>query len=127
MLFLYWHKLISSINYFINRDVWGESLLDSNEDLLQDYLDIALDEEDGVYSYLDKKSFEYIELSDDDLEKVKKTFLERIEKKKLKYVDELEDIRSNKIFREAKEYLTDELERENKLTGFKVIEFSKKK
>lgn len=124
---MYWRKLSSSISYFINRDVWGEALLESNEDLLQAYFDIALDEVDGVYRYLDKRSFEYIELSDEDLEKIKKTFLERIEKKKLKYVDEIDEIRSKKIFREAREYLTDELERENKLNGFKILEFPKKK
>ena len=122
-----WRKLSSSISYFINRDVWGEALLESNEDLLQAYLDIALDEVAGVYRYLDKRSFEYIELSDEDLEKIKKTFLERIEKKKLKYADEIDEIRSKKIFREAREYLTDELERENKLNGFKILEFPKKK
>lgn len=77
--------------------------------------------------HLDKQSFKYIELSDEDLEKIQNTFLERIEKKKLKYADEIEEIRSKKIFREAREYLTDEIEIENKLEGFKVIEFSKKK
>lgn len=124
---MFWRKLSSSITYFINRDVWGESLLESNEDLLHVYLAIALDKKDGVYRYLDKQSFKYLELSDEDLGKIKKTFLERIDKKKFKYADEIEKIRSKKIFREAREYLTDEIERENKLEGFKVIEFSKKK
>lgn len=122
-----WRKISSSISYFINRDFWGESLLESNDDLLQVYFDIALEEVDGVYRYLDKRSFEYIELSDEDLEKIKKTFLERIEKKKLKYADEIDEIRSKKIFREAREYLTDEIEKENKLKGFKVLEFPNKK
>ena len=126
---MYWNKLSASISYFINRDLWGEQLLESTEDLLNQYMYFAFEEEDGVYLYLDKQTYEYIELSDEDLEKIKKTFLERIEKKKLKYADEIERIRSEKIFREAREYLTEEFEKENKnkLKGFKVIEFLTKK
>lgn len=87
-----YYRVRSTCSSFINRDGWGEALLKA-------YFDIALDEVDGVYRYLDKRSFEYIELSDEDLEKIKKTFLERIEKKKLKYADEIDEIRSKKIFR----------------------------
>lgn len=125
---MYWKKLSASISYFINKSIWGEHLLESNEDLLNYYIDMALEEGNGVYKYLDKKTYEYIELSDEDLEKIKKTFLERVEKKKLKYADEIDKIRSEKIFREAREYLTEEFEKENKnkLKGFKVIEFPKK-
>lgn len=92
---------------------------------MQEYLDIALDEEDGVYSYLDKKSFEYIELSDDDLEKIKKTFLERIEKKKVKYAAQI-DAMVEKDYEYSTECL-DDIEPKNKLKRFKVIEFPKKK
>lgn len=90
---------------------------------------MALEEENGVYKYLDKKTYEYIELRDEDMDRIVETFLDRIEKKKSKYADEIEEIRSNKIFREAREYLTEELEKENKnrLKDFKVIEFPKKK
>lgn len=122
---MYWHKLSSSIIYFINRDVCGESLLESNDALLQEYLYIALDEEDGVYRYLDKKSFEYIELSDDDLEKIKKTFLERIEKKKVKYAAQI-DAMVEKDYEYSTKCL-DDIEPKNKLEGFKLIEFPKKK
>ena len=126
---MYWNKLSASISYFINKSIWGEQLLESNEDLLNYYIDMALEEENGVYKYLDKKTYEYIELSDEDMDRIVETFLDRIEKKKIKYADEIEEIRSNKIFREAREYLTEELEKENKnkLKGFKVIEFPKKK
>ena len=103
--------------------------MESNEDLLNYYIDMALEEDDGVYLYLDKQTFEYIELSDEDMDRIVETFIERIEKKKIKYADEIERIRSEKIFREAREYLTEEIEKENKnkLKGFKVIEFPKKK
>ena len=126
---MYWNKLSASISYFINKSIWGEQLLESNEDLLNYYIDMALEEDDGVYLYLDKQTFEYIELSDEDMDRIVETFIERIEKKKIKYADEIERIRSEKIFREAREYLTEEIEKENKnkLKGFKVIEFPKKK
>lgn len=118
-----WKRLSSSINYFINTGLWGEDLLESNDELLERYISLALDLEDGVYYYMDKKTYELIPLSDEEIERVKITFLERIEKKKLKYADEIDEIRSKKIFREDREYLTEELEESNKLEEFKVIEF----
>ncbi|WP_338631940.1 hypothetical protein [Clostridium baratii] len=120
---MYWNKLSASISYFINKSIWGEQLLESNEDLLNYYIDMALEEEDGVYLYLDKQTFEYIELSDEDMDRIVETFIERIEKKKIKYADEIERIRSEKIF----SYEELEKENKNKLEGFKVIEFPKKK
>lgn len=118
-----WQKLSSSINYFI-RYLCGESLLEDNVDLLDQYIDEAFEEDDGVYRYLDKKTFEYIKLSDEDLEKIRKTFLERIEKKKVKYADQI-DAMVEKAYGDSAECLDRELK--NKLEGFKVIEFSRRK
>ena len=120
-----WNKLSSSISYFINRGLWGEKLLESNEDLLNYYIDMALEEENGVYKYLDKKTYEYIELSDEEMDKIVETFIERIEKKKIKYADEIERLRSEIMF--SYEEPEKENKNRNKLKGFKVIEFLKKK
>lgn len=118
-----WQKLSSSINHFI-RYLWGEALLEDNDDLLDHYIDEVFEEEDGVYLYLDKKTFEYTKLSDEDLEKVRKAFLERIEKKKVKYADEIDSM-VEKSYGYSTECL--DIEPKNKLDGFKVIEFPRRK
>ena len=56
----------------------------SNEELLKDYLEYTLNEEDGKYQYLDKHTFEYIDLDDEMVDKAKKAFMERLEKRRLK-------------------------------------------
>ncbi|WWU66715.1 hypothetical protein QJR26_17935 (plasmid) [Clostridium baratii] len=43
-----WKKLSASINYFINKNLWGEYLLESNEELLNQYMDLVFEEKDGV-------------------------------------------------------------------------------
>ena len=75
-----WKKLSGSINYYI-RNVWKEELLKSNEDLLEDYLKDMEGEEAGEYEYLDKQGYEWIKLTDEEVNKIKSAFLERIEKK----------------------------------------------
>lgn len=107
-----WKKLSGSINYYI-RNVWKEELLKSNEDLLEDYLKDMEGEEAGEYEYLDKKSYEWIKLTDEEVNKIKSAFLERIEKKKVKYADEIEEIRIKKE--------KDDKELEERRKNFKVI------
>ena len=87
-----WAKLSGSINFYI-KGVWRENLLKSNEDLLQEFIHYSLiDGESKDYQYLDKKTFEYISLDTETLERIKTAFLERIEKKKLKYADEIQKL-----------------------------------
>ena len=88
-----WVKLSGSINYYI-KDIWKENLLKSNEDLLQDFISYSLQgEEPQSYQYLNKKTHEYITLDNETVERVKIAFLERIEKKKVKYADELQELK----------------------------------
>jgi hypothetical protein len=90
-----WVKLSGSINYYI-RDIWKENLLKSNEDLLQDFISYSLEgEEPQSYQYLNKKTHEYIKIDNETVERVKIAFLERIEKKKVKYADEVQELKLN--------------------------------
>lgn len=89
----FWVKLSGSINYFI-KDIWKENLLQSSDTLLEDFLDYAFGETDdcAYYTYLNKKTNEVITLDEPTIDRVKKAFIERIEKKKLKYADELDQL-----------------------------------
>lgn len=75
-----WLKISGSITYYL-KDYDMEL---SNEELLKDYLGYALNEEDGTYQYLDKQTFKYIDLDADIVDKAKKAFIERLEKRRLK-------------------------------------------
>ncbi|MGL5803817.1 MAG: hypothetical protein ACRCX7_14780 [Cetobacterium sp.] len=86
-----WQKLSGSINFYI-REVWDKKLLKSNEELLKDYLSY-LDDREGNFEYLDKATFEYIKLDPEEVERIKKAFIERIEKKKLKHSKEIERLK----------------------------------
>ena len=89
-----WVKLSGSINYYI-KDLWKENLLKSNEELLDNFIEYALviGEDPEEYQYLNKKTHEYIQLNNETVERVKIAFLERIEKKKVKYSDELQEVK----------------------------------
>lgn len=88
-----WAKISGSINFFI-KGIWKKQLLKSNEDLLKDFIHYSLvEEEPRNYKYLDKKNFEYISLDDKIVEKIRIAFLDRIEKKKLKYADEIQRLK----------------------------------
>lgn len=89
-----WVKLSGSINYYI-KDLWKENLLKSNEDLLDNFIEYALvsGEDPEEYQYLNKKTHEYISLDNQTVERVKAAFLERIEKKKVKYDDEIQEVK----------------------------------
>ena len=90
-----WLKISGSITYYLRY----YDLELSNEELLKDYLEYTLNEEDGKYQYLDKQTFEYIELDDEIVDKAKKVFMERLEKRRLKEskeaVKEVTPIRNN--------------------------------
>ena len=45
-----WSKLSSSINYYINKRIWGEELLKENILLLNQYIEDAFILEDGIYN-----------------------------------------------------------------------------
>ena len=107
-----WAKLSGSINFFI-KGVWREDLLKSNEDLLKEFIYYSLIEvESKDYQYLDKKTFEYISLDGEMVEKIKTAFLERIDKKKLKYADQIQELNL-------------ELEKTNDRSSGNVVDFSK--
>jgi hypothetical protein len=110
-----WAKLSGSINFFI-KGVWKEALLKSNEDLLQEFIHYSLTEEEELqeYQYLDKKTFEYISLDDEVVEKIKTAFLERLEKKKLQYADEIQELNL-------------ELDKTNNRSSANVVDFFKYK
>ncbi len=78
-----WLKISGSITYYL-KDYNIEL---SNEELLNDYLYYTLNEEEGKYSYLDKQTFEYVDLDNEMVEKAKKAFIERLEKRRLKEPD----------------------------------------
>jgi hypothetical protein len=56
----------------------------SDEELLEDYVEYVLGGENGSYEYLDKQTFEYIELSDEIVERAINAFKERLKKKREK-------------------------------------------
>lgn len=90
-----WLKLSSSINFFLKNDYdWNKS----NNELLREYMDFVLDynEESKSYRYLDKKTFKYIELDDETLERIKATFLERVANKREKLKPLEESVRKQK-------------------------------
>ncbi|MVX66960.1 hypothetical protein GKZ28_25210 [Clostridium chromiireducens] len=109
-----WGKVSGSINFFI-KGVWREQLLKSNEDLLNDFIHYSLIEgKSKDYQYLDKKTFEYISIDNETLERIKTAFLERIEKKKLKYADEIQELNL-------------ELDKTNDRSSANVVDFFKYK
>ena len=75
-----WIKISGSINYYL-RYYDREK---SDEELLEDYLYSTLEGESEKYEYLDKQTFEFIELSDEIVEKAINAFKERLKKKREK-------------------------------------------
>lgn len=84
-----WVKLSGSINFNI-RGLWKENLLRSGEELADEYIEYTLKDEDS-YSYLDKQTYEYIPISEEDVKEIRRIFIERINRKKEKYSDELRE------------------------------------
>ncbi|MDO4536374.1 MAG: hypothetical protein Q4B63_11300 [Clostridium perfringens] len=104
-----WRKISGSINFNI-RNLWKENLLRSSEDLADEYIEYTLVDEDS-YSYLDKQTYESIAISEEDIKEIRRIFIERVNRKKEKYSEELKEL-------EAKI----EIDRKN-IKLAKVIEF----
>ena len=75
-----WMKISGSINYYLRY--YDKRM--SDEELLEDYVEYVLGAEKGRYEYLDKQTFEFIELNDAILEKAINAFKERLKKKREK-------------------------------------------
>ena len=75
-----WMKISGSINHYLRY--YDKRM--SDEELLEDYVEYVLGSENGRYEYLDKQTFEYIELSDEIVEKAINAFKERLKKKREK-------------------------------------------
>ena len=75
-----WMKISGSINHYLRY--YDKRM--SDEELLEDYVEYVLGAEKGRYEYLDKQTFEYIELSDEIVEKAINAFKERLKKKREK-------------------------------------------
>ena len=84
-----WMKISGSINHYLRYYDKGMS----DEELLEDYVEYVLGGENGSYEYLDKQTFEYIELSDEIVEKAINAFNERLKKKREK--EKSEEIEEN--------------------------------
>ena len=75
-----WMKISGSINHYLRY--YDKRM--SDEELLEDYVECVLGGENGSYEYLDKKTFEYIEVSDEIVERAINAFKERLKKKREK-------------------------------------------
>ena len=75
-----WMKISGSINHYLRY--YDKRM--SDEELLEDYVEYVLGSENGGYEYLDKQTFEFIELSDEIVEKALNAFKERLKKKREK-------------------------------------------
>lgn len=78
-----WAKLSSSIAYYLRSC----DLDYSNEEILEDYLDFAYadSEIEGNITYLNKQTKEWVEIDKPLQDRIKTTFIERIEKMREKY------------------------------------------
>ena len=101
-------KISGSINHYLRY--YDKRM--SDEELLEDYVEYVLGAEKGRYEYLDKQTFEFIELSDEIVERTINAFKERLKKKREK--EKINEIGEN--FSRSKEI--------KKEMG-KVIDFSK--
>ena len=82
-----WMKISGSINHYLRY--YDKRM--SDEELLEDYVEYVLGGENGSYEYLDKQTFEFIELSDEIVEKAINAFKERLKKKREKEVPKTTD------------------------------------
>ncbi|EOU1669850.1 MAG: hypothetical protein E6038_00055 [Clostridium perfringens] len=78
-----WAKLSSSISYYLRTC----DLDYSNEELLDDYLEFSFadSEIEGNITYLNKQTREWVEIDIFLQERIKTTFIERVEKMREKY------------------------------------------
>ena len=87
-----WVKISGSINYYLRY----YDRKKSDEELLEDYLYCTLEGENGKYEYLDKQTFEFIELNDAILEKAINAFKERLKKEIDKNFNKNKEIKTKK-------------------------------
>ncbi len=76
-----WQKISGSITYYLS----SYDREKSNEELLEDYLFLSLPddiEDDGIRRYLDKQTFNYVEVSKELEEKAICAFIERLNKRR---------------------------------------------
>ena len=109
-----WAKLSSSISYYLRTC----DLECSNEELLEDYLDFAYVESEieGNILYLNKQTKEWVEIDKLLQERIKTTFIERVEKMREKY---------NRPYKPKEK--DHEKEEEKKIYTNNVIEFRRRK
>lgn len=91
-----WLKISGSITYYFKY----YNIRLSNEELWLDYIEYALPdmEGDGVHTYLDKQTLERVIVDDEMMDKAKTAFMERLEKRRAKEVNEKEE---NKVLAEV--------------------------
>lgn len=77
-----WAKLSSSISYYLRTC----DMTLSDDEMLENYLDLAFVESEieGNLIYLNKQTKEWIEIDKPLQERIKNTFIERIENKRVK-------------------------------------------
>lgn len=106
-----WAKLSSSMSYYLRTC----DMTLSDDEILEDYLDFAFVESEieGNIMYLNKQTREWVEIDKPLQKRIKDTFMERLEKKRVK---------------ENKQYVAiEELEEEEKKPYINnVIEFKKR-
>lgn len=84
-------KLSGSINFNI-RSLWKENLLRSSEELADEYIQCILVDEDS-YSYLNKQTYEFIPISEEDVKDIRRIFIERVNRKKKNIVKNLKSLK----------------------------------
>lgn len=95
-----WLKISGSITYYFKY--YNTNL--SNEELWSDYVEYALPdiEGNGVHTYLDKQTLERVIVDDELMDKAKIAFIERLEKRRSKEVNEEEE---NKVLADVIDFL----------------------
>lgn len=95
-----WLKISGSITYYFKY--YNTNL--SNEELWSDYVEYALPdiEGNGVHTYLDKQTLERVIVDDELMDKAKIAFMERLEKRRSKEVNEEEE---NKVLADVIDFL----------------------
>jgi len=82
-----WKKLSGSINYYIKK-IWRTELLRDSNQLCDGYISYLVGNK-KPYLYLDKRTNQLIELTDNDIYIIRQEFIKRIENKRVKYSSEL--------------------------------------
>lgn len=95
-----WLQISGSITYYFKY----YNIRLSNEELWLDYVEYALPdmEGDGVHTYLDKQTLERVIVDDELMDKAKIAFMERLEKRRSKEVNEEEE---NKVLADVIDFL----------------------